>query len=75
MLLQPFRCNVIVGNIGTVSHHVSRFKAGNTFHHYVAMSKANYGVAAGESVVLVDAESGDIIEAYYPPKACGADSL
>lgn len=75
MTFPTHHCDVIVGNIGTVSHRVSRSEAERVFREYVKMSKGGVGSASGESVIVVDSESGDPIRTYYSPKACGADSL
>jgi len=75
MSIPSRRCDVIVGNIGTVCVGVSLDEANRIFREYVAQSKLNAGRASGESVLIADSETGDPIKTYYSPKDLGTDLL
>lgn len=62
------RCEVIVGNVGTVYDGSSKEEAKQTYLHYVALSIEGRGRAGGESVTMIVDE--DIVAEHH-----GADDI
>lgn len=58
------RYSVIVGNIGTIDHYPTKKAALQDFAEYKRQSKAGYGKAAFESVLLFDNDLGEPIKEY-----------
>ena len=58
------KCEVVVGNIGSVVKNVSLTEAKNVFKEYVRDSKMNYGRSGNEEVSLFC--DGELIEDYVP---------
>jgi hypothetical protein len=58
------RYSIIVGNIGTIDHYPTKKAALQDFAEYKRQSKAGYGNAAFESVVLFDNNLGEPIKEY-----------
>jgi len=55
---------IIVGNIGTIGHYQTKKAALQDFAEYKRQSKAGYGKAAFESVILFDNDLGEPIREY-----------
>ena len=53
---------IIVGNIGSVFYGTNGFEAYARFQAYCGLSKANYGRASGEDVILC--RNGEIVKEY-----------
>ena len=58
------RYSVIVGNIGTIDHYLTKKAALHDFAEYKRQSKAGYGKVASESVTLFDNDLGEPIKEY-----------
>lgn len=61
--MDQFRYSVVVGNIGAVYDGYDYDEAKQHYDAYVGLSKAHYGRAADESVVLF---AGEHIELEHP---------
>ena len=61
--------DVIVGNIGTVRSEVSLMEARSVYRDYVHKSKAGEGRAAGESVTILNHETGEPDAEYEAPES------
>ena len=58
------RYSVIIGNIGTIDHYQKKQEAISAFAEYKRKSKAGYGKAAFESVILFDNDLSEPIKEY-----------
>ena len=58
------RYSIIVGNVGTIDHYLTKKAALQDFAEYKRQSKAGYGRVAFESVILFDNDCGVPIKEY-----------
>ena len=63
--MTSIRTSVIVGNIGTIDEYPSKNQGLKVYKEYVEASKMPFGRASGESVSLIDVETGEPIKEHF----------